>query len=209
MLYNHIMLSLERIGQDLIDARRERGFTQRQLAELIGVHQQQIARWEREKYACVSLSRLVRVAEALGLDATPVKPDDVVPARIPLAAEAPAAYSVATHDAGIVPVRDLGEVVARIRAHADELHERFGVTRIDVFGSFARGEQRPDSDVDLIVELVKPTLETVFGAERRLSEILGRETQAGSIDAINPRVRVNVEGDLVHVWAAKQGGVHR
>lgn len=191
------------IGQRLIDARHERGLSQRELAALIGIHQQQVARWERELYGCVSLSRLVRVAEALGVEAAEAPVVEAPFAQLPLAAEEPAGYRTTTLEAPVTPVRDLGEVIARIRAHADELHERYGVTRIDVFGSFARGEQRPDSDVDLIVEVAKPTLETVFGAERRLGEILGRDTQAGSIGAINPRVRANVEEDLVHVWTAE------
>ena len=166
--------------------------TQRELATRLGVHQQQIARWERERYGCVSLARLTRVAETLGVAGESL-----------LAAEAPAAYSAtveAPDTAAVTPVRDLGEIVARIRTHAEELQDRFGVTRIDVFGSFARGEQTPESDVDLVVEVAEPTLETVFGSERRLEEILGRTTQAGSLRAINPRVRKNVEEDLVRVW---------
>lgn len=197
------MTRISDIGQLLVDARVERGWSQRRLAEALGIHQQQVARWERELYGCVSLSRLVRVAEALGVEAAEAPLAEAPFAQLPLAAEEPTGYGTATLEAPVMPVRDLGEVVARIRAHAVELHERYGVTRIDVFGSFARGEQRPDSDVDLIVEVAKPTLETVFGAERRLGEILGRETQAGSIKGINPRVRANVEEDLVHVWKAE------
>ena len=187
------MTRLQDIGEALVAARVAQGITQRELAARLGVHQQQIARWERERYGCVSLARLTRVAETLGVSGESL-----------LAAEAPAAYGAATVEApatgAVAPERDLGEVVARVRAHADELEERFGVTRIDVFGSFARGEQTPESDIDLIVEVAEPTLETVFGSERRLEEILGRKTQAGSLRAINPRVRRNVEEDLVRVW---------
>jgi len=181
------------IGSELIAARFARGLSQRELAELVGVHQQQIARWEKERYGCVSLNRLSRVADVLGVGAQPL-----------LAAEASAQYGAAVLDrpAEVAPVRDLGEVITRIRAHADELHERFGVTRIDVFGSFARGEQTADSDVDLIVEVEEPTLETVFGSERFLADLLGRKTECGSLESINPRVRRNVVGDLVHVWEA-------
>ena len=188
------MTRLRDIGDALVTARAARGLTQRELAAKLGVHQQQIARWERERDGCVSLSRLLRGAELLGVAGEPL-----------LAAEAPAEYATATAEVlpdatAVTPVRDLGEIVARIRAHAAELEERFGVTRIDVFGSFARGEQTAESDIDLIVEVAEPTLETVFGSERRLQEILGRTTQAGSLRAINPRVRKNVEEDFVRVW---------
>lgn len=183
-------------------ARLAHGLSQRELAERMGVHQQQIARWEKDRYGCVSLSRLSRAAEVLGVDTESLS----APGEQPLlAAEAAAAYGSAVLDrpAAVTPARDLGEVITRIRAHADELHERYGVTSIDVFGSFARGEQRSDSDVDLIVEVAEPTLETVFGAERRLAEILGRRVESSSIRAINPRVKASVEEDLVRVWSTQ------
>ena len=205
------MTRLGDIGKSLVDARIAQGLTQRELAERLGIHQQQIARWESERYDCVSLARLTKVAAVLGVD------EVVLPGaerqwaqQLPIAAEEQAGYGATTLEAPdasdtltVTPVRDLGEVVARIRDHATELHEAYGVIHVDVFGSFARGEQRPDSDVDLIVEVAEPTLETVFGSERRLGEILGRKTEAGSLRGINPRVRGSVEEDLVHVWSSE------
>ncbi|MHB1322955.1 MAG: helix-turn-helix domain-containing protein [Coriobacteriia bacterium] len=192
-MYNLPMTSLAEIGRSLIDARITRGLSQRELAERVGVHQQQVARWEKERYGCVSLNRLSRVAEALGVAAQPL-----------LAAETPAAYGAHALERAttVMPARDLGEVIARIRAHADELHERYGVTGIDVFGSFARGEQTPESDVDLIVEVERPTLETVFGAQELLTEILGRRADTGSFETLRPRAQPNVERERVTVWRA-------
>jgi predicted nucleotidyltransferase len=114
---------------------------------------------------------------------------------LPLAAEERAGYESHTP-----PVKDLGEVISRVRAHADELQISFGVVSIAVFGSFARGEQHDESDVDPAVEVEHPSLENVFGAEQKLAEILGRHVQAGSIRGINPQVRPRVEEDLVCVW---------
>ncbi len=44
------------------------------------------------------------------------------------------------------------EVLAVLKAHEAELRAR-GVARVALFGSLARGEARPDSDVDLVVEI--------------------------------------------------------
>lgn len=195
------MTSLSRIGESLVAARLAHGLSQRELAERLGVHQQQIARWEKDRYGCVSLSRLSRVAEVLGVDTESLGSPGEQPL---LAAEAATAYGSAVLDrpAGVAPARDLGEVVARIRAHADELHERYGVTSIDVFGSFARGEQTPVSDVDLIVEVAEPTLESVFGTQERLTEILGRKADTGTFASLRPRVQPYVERERVGVWHA-------
>jgi len=183
------------IGRELAALRRARGLTQAQLATAIGVKRQQLQRWEASEYRGVPLERLDAIAEVLGWS-------DLRRHGYSFAAESPAAYGTAMSSVDAAPVRDLGEVIARIRAHSTELHERFGVTHIDVFGSFARGEQRPDSDVDLLVEVETPTMETVFGAERRLSEILGRRTESGSIRTVNPNVLPRVEAERVHAWNA-------
>ncbi|KAF0208278.1 MAG: helix-turn-helix domain-containing protein [Actinomycetota bacterium] len=202
------MIRIEDIGDSLIDARLALGLTQRELAARLGVHQQQIARWEQERYGCVALSRLVRVAAALGLSSLPIALGEARhdAQEHSLAAEAPARYGTgaieASDQSSVRPARDLGEVVARIRAHAGELYERYGVTLVDVFGSFARGEQRPDSDVDLIVEVLEPTLETVFGPEEYLTALLGRKADAGSFASLRPRVKPYVERERVNVWRA-------
>lgn len=61
----NIPVPLAWVGSLLIAARKERGMTQAQLAERLGMLQEAVARWEREKYRTVSLERLVKVAEAL------------------------------------------------------------------------------------------------------------------------------------------------
>lgn len=189
------------IGDSLVQARRAAGLSQRELAERVGVRQQQIARWESERYGCVSLARLNRVVDALGL----IEPSAGLS---PLAAESYGVYSTNSTVAsatGVRSVRDLGEAIARIRAHADELRESFGVTSVAVFGSFVRGEQRPDSDVDLLVEFEDSSPENVLGAEDRLESILGRKVDVGSLEALRPRVRPYVRREAVDVWRARCG----
>ena len=185
------------IGRTLVEERRRQDIAQRELGDRVGVAQQQIARWEASEYRSASLERVSHVAEELGAE-WEAKGRTTRTADLPLAAEESAAYGYST---GVAPVRDLGEVVTRVRANAEELVARFGVVSIAVFGSFSRGEQRDDSDVDLAVDVEPPSPENVFGAERRLAEIMGRRVQAGSLQSINPRVRPRVEEDLVDVWS--------
>ena len=47
----------------------------------------------------------------------------------------------------------LSEVENILRAHKEDLRERFGVSSIAIFGSYARGEAAVDSDIDLLVVL--------------------------------------------------------
>jgi hypothetical protein len=55
-----------------------------------------------------------------------------------------------------------------------ELSERFAVKRIGVFGSFARGNGGPESDVDIIVELTEPTFDHEMNLKFRLEDVLKR-----------------------------------
>lgn len=56
------------LGDLLISLRKERGLTQAQLAERLGIHQVVIARWESSKYATASLERIRKVVDALDAD---------------------------------------------------------------------------------------------------------------------------------------------
>ncbi len=42
------------------------------------------------------------------------------------------------------------DVLAKLKVHLPELRERFGIETIGIFGSVSRGEDRPESDVDVL-----------------------------------------------------------
>jgi hypothetical protein len=84
---------------------------------------------------------------------------------------------------------DRDEALALLRAHMDELRT-LGVLEISIFGSVARGEAGPDSDVDVLVELGPGIGLFRFVDNRyRLSEILGRPVDMATEDALRPWVR--------------------
>jgi hypothetical protein len=79
------------------------------------------------------------------------------------------------------------------------------VKRVYVFGSFARGELTPYSDIDILVELKprdqRPRLGFKwFGLWDELEEILGRKVDLVSESALSPYVRPHVERDLVLLY---------
>jgi len=49
------------------------------------------------------------------------------------------------------------EIIDLLKSHVQEIKACFGVKRIGLFGSFARGEQKESSDIDVLVEFEKPT----------------------------------------------------
>jgi predicted nucleotidyltransferase len=72
------------------------------------------------------------------------------------------------------------------------------VRTIALFGSYARGEQTPQSDVDLLVEFeTKPDLLKFVNMEAYLEELLGVEVQLTTIEALRPEFRERVMREAI------------
>jgi predicted nucleotidyltransferase len=92
------------------------------------------------------------------------------------------------------------DVLATLQSRVPELRERFGVKSLALFGSVARNEATPRSDVDLLVEFDRPT--GYFGLVRLqlfLQEILGRDVDVGTPGSLRPALRARIEKEAVRV----------
>ena len=94
------------------------------------------------------------------------------------------------------------QVIATLRAHEPEL-KAAGVVRLSLFGSTARGDRRPDSDIDLLAafdETRRISLLDVAGIEIQLSELLGRTVDLVEEGTLKPRVRKRVEVEVLRAF---------
>ena len=89
-------------------------------------------------------------------------------------------------------------IIQRIAGVRRELSERFTVIRIGVFGSFARGDEGPESDVDIIVELAEPTFDHYMDLKFRLEEVLQRSVDLVIADTVKPRLKAIIEQEAVY-----------
>src|SRR5947207_11859165 len=92
------------------------------------------------------------------------------------------------------------EVLTILKAQQPRLRAEFGVTSLALFGSVARDEAGPDSDVDLLVEFDRPT--GYFGLVRLqlfLQEVLGRAVDLGTPGSLRPALRERVRRETIHV----------
>lgn len=91
------------------------------------------------------------------------------------------------------------EIVSILQRAKPELARDFGITRIAVFGSYARGEQRDGSDVDVLVE-VPPSIGMRFvDLAERIEALLGVRSEVISRRAIPPRHWALIEKELLDV----------
>lgn len=88
-----------------------------------------------------------------------------------------------------------------LRARRDEilkLAQQYGAYNVRVFGSVARGEATPDSDVDLLVNFREGTsLFELSGFWQDLQELLGCDVNLLSENGLKERFRKRIEGDIV------------
>jgi predicted nucleotidyltransferase len=96
-------------------------------------------------------------------------------------------------------MKDRTEILERLRRARPELEREFGIRRLALFGSWARGDQREDSDVDVLVDF-SPSLGLRFvDLAERIEAVLGRRADVVSQRAISSRFWPLIEGDLIDV----------
>jgi predicted nucleotidyltransferase len=93
-----------------------------------------------------------------------------------------------------------GEALRLLTEHRAEFTDR-GVAMLAIFGSVARDEAQPTSDVDVLVEFDRPVgLFQFIEVQQVLEQILGRSVDLGTPDALKDRVRPSVMQDLIRVF---------
>lgn len=89
--------------------------------------------------------------------------------------------------------------VVRLR----EICRQNDVSRLSVFGSVARGDDNENSDIDIIVEFIKPkSLLTLVALERKFSTVLGRKVDLLTEAAISPYLRDRIKRELRTIYEA-------
>jgi predicted nucleotidyltransferase len=97
-------------------------------------------------------------------------------------------------------MKTLEEIRAMIYAHKDELRQRYKVRVVGMFGSYTRGEQRENSDLDLLAEFdEKASLLDLAGAQVMLSELLGVKVDLVPREDIRPELKESIESEVVAV----------
>ncbi len=91
------------------------------------------------------------------------------------------------------------QVIQQLRAHEPEL-KRAGILRLALFGSVARGDSNPKSDVDLMGDFDRAKRLSLFdlaGLEIRLAEIVGVPVDLADRKMLKEPVRVQAEREAV------------
>jgi hypothetical protein len=106
---------------------------------------------------------------------------------------------------------DCGQVLTKLRAHESELKEA-GVAQLSLFGSTARGDASPNSDMDVLADLDKAkclSLLDVVCIEVQLTDLLGVKVDLIVQGTLKPRVRQSVQRELLRAFQGTRASPSR
>jgi hypothetical protein len=92
------------------------------------------------------------------------------------------------------------EVLARLRAFKERREAEYALSSLGVFGSFARGQARAESDVDIVFETSEPNLFRTSRMKQELEELLARRVDVVRLrQQMNPRLRKRILREVRYV----------
>ncbi len=100
-------------------------------------------------------------------------------------------------------VKSKEHLLALLAEHRPQLLA-LGVSRLALFGSFARGDQHSDSDVDLLVEFLpgKKTFDNFMRLSFLLEELFGRRVELVTPESMSPYIRPHILGEVENAFIA-------
>lgn len=95
----------------------------------------------------------------------------------------------------------LKEIISHLQRNKRYLYEKFGVTRIGIFGSFIRGENTCSSDLDVVVEMEedKKNIHSFFELKRYLEKETARRIDLGFEHSLKPTVKERIKQQIIYV----------
>ncbi len=94
----------------------------------------------------------------------------------------------------------LEKILEILRRQIPMLAERYGVEKLEVFGSYVRSEQRKDSDLDILVTFKEvPSLLTFIAIENYLSDLLGVKVDLVMKDSLKPKIGQQILREAIPV----------
>ncbi len=162
-------------GIDLKAVRKSRGMTQEQVGILAGMSKSQISRMENNTLG--SPETYERVLSAMGY-------------RMVISLE----------DIRKSEILDRDHILSILKVYYLYNKEKYGIESLGLFGSYARNDGHPDSDIDIYIGMKTPNLFTYSIIARQLETIFGRRVDLISSKAqLRDDFRANVEKEVIYV----------
>ena len=98
-------------------------------------------------------------------------------------------------------ISSIGEIVAYLKNNKRVFYDKFGVTRIGIFGSFVRDGHTPSSDIDMVVEIEgsRKNIHSFLQLKRFLENEMERRIDLGFEHSLKAIVREKIKEHIIYV----------
>lgn len=92
------------------------------------------------------------------------------------------------------------DAIEKLKKHEKVIKKKYGVGKIGLFGSFARGEGKKDSDVDVLVEFEEgyKTFDNFMELKFLLEDIFGHRVDLVTVKALKPQLKDHILNEVVY-----------
>lgn len=91
-------------------------------------------------------------------------------------------------------------ILGKIQEAKDTLNQEFGITKIAIFGSYARNEENEDSDIDIVIlDMRKKNGLLVVRAKNFLQTYLDKNIDIGFYSSMNPFIKNRIKKEMIYV----------
>lgn len=95
---------------------------------------------------------------------------------------------------------ELQDCVSKLADFKRTFAKKYGITKLGIFGSVARKENTENSDIDIVVEVKKPSLKLMYDLKEALKQLFKCEVDLVRFrDSLRPLFKSNIERDVIYV----------
>ena len=95
---------------------------------------------------------------------------------------------------------ELQDCISKLASFKRTFAQKFGITKLGIFGSVARKENTENSDIDIVVEVKKPSLQLMYELKEALKQLFMCEVDLVRFrDSLRPLFKSNIEKDVIYV----------
>lgn len=90
-------------------------------------------------------------------------------------------------------------IIDFLTMNKQEYYDKFNITELALFGSYAKGVNHDKSDIDIVIKMKDNNYFKLIAFENFISEKLNRKVDVGFLDSMKSFIRKSIEKDLIYV----------
>ncbi|MHA1292510.1 MAG: nucleotidyltransferase family protein [Promethearchaeota archaeon] len=96
-------------------------------------------------------------------------------------------------------MKELEKFEKILKKHKEHLKKKYFVEKIGIFGSFSKGKETIESDVDILVEFNGPIGWDFVELKEYLENIIGRKVDLVSVKALKPQLKADILSEVIYI----------